>query len=335
MKRFSITLAVLNFSMSVFAALPATTDPTLINVPQLPGGFVIGGTINYLQPSDSHGDLDYATLNANSTSVVKNIDPSYNWGWSINAGYIFPNTGNDINASFFHLDTDDTNSFSFGGNNIIVILPISVFAFGGFLTTNGESEANYDINQIDVTAGQFIDVGCRLILHPNAGLRWADIERKLNGNFNFFDLSGNPDAIYNSNEKSDFDGIGPLAGLDASYYIGSGFGLVGHFDAALLAGNINTKSNGSLIAFTEENSGFTIAFQNNSNERMVPILDGKLGANYTYVFNNSANTDLTLEAGWQVSKYFNAVDRLPSNIVLHSTSSLALQGPYADLTLHI
>ena len=40
-------------------------------------------------------------------------------------------------------------------------------------------------------------------------------------------------------EESDFQGIGPLIGVDASYYVGMGFGIVGHFDSALLVGNID------------------------------------------------------------------------------------------------
>lgn len=40
--------------------MPAATDPTVVNVPQLPGGLVLGITGLYLQAADTHGDLDYA-----------------------------------------------------------------------------------------------------------------------------------------------------------------------------------------------------------------------------------------------------------------------------------
>jgi len=370
MKRLSIALAAIGLSAGAFAALPATTDPTLVAVPQLPGGFVIGGTALYLQPSDTNGDLDYASVNTSTGATVtpfffhsslKNIEPGYDWGWGLNVGYIFPNTGNDVNLSWFTFNNDDTASTFLGVDSAFGnILPI-FFSNGthnglipGLSTiTSARSKVEYDLNQVDLTAGQFIDVGCRLILHPNVGLRWASLERKIHsfyiapGSTFSISTSNTRDGSLETHEKSDFSGIGPLAGLDASYYIGMGFGAVAHVDSALLVGNIDVDSN----AFETENTVITATqvFDNHTYnaddiQRVVPVVDMKLGLDYTYVFNNAANSDLTLEAGWQFSNYFNAVDRLHvvvadlpdlrGTIVNRTTSDFAIQGPYVSLVFH-
>lgn len=342
MKHLATALVAIGLSAGAFAALPATTDPTLINIPQLLGGFVLGISGYYLQPSDSNGDLAYASLNTGLTpgfnSEIRSVDPGYDWGWGINAGYIFPNTGNDVNLSYFHFDTDDTDSASL---NVQGVTP---FSFTAGALGNGDqtnSKAEYTLNQVDLTVGQFINVGCRLILHPNAGLRWTDLERKLNSFYQETPaVSGDSDNM-SVHEKSDFSGIGPLLGLDASYYVMYGFGFVGHFDSAVLVGNIDSK----LDATETEVPGIATTWnlKTDSTRRIVPVVDAKLGADYTYMFYNTANSDLTLELGWQFTNYFRAVDRIGgigdvdtgATITGHKTSDLGINGPYISLVLHV
>lgn len=92
--------------------------------------------------------------------------------------------------------------------------------------------------------------------------------------------------------------------------------------------------------------------------RVVTVVDAKFGADYTYIFNNAANSNLTLEAGWIFSNYFNAIDRLQTKITVappiysfiapstqpgissaimtgKKTSNFAIQGPYMSLVLHV
>jgi hypothetical protein len=360
MKRLSLALAAIGFSGSIFAALPAATDPTVVNVPLLDGGFVIGVSGYYLQPSPTHGDLDYASANPNTTtpfsSSLRSVDPGYDWGWGANIGYIFPQTGNDINLSYFSLSTSDTNSVALPAlDQNLLITPIGIVTDALEAPNIASSKAEYDINQVDLTAGQFINVGCRLRLHPSVGLRWASIDRKLN---NFYtepvvgtEFVADGDNL-SANQKSDFDGIGPLTGLDASYYLGMGFGVVAHIDSALLIGSINSSASTTYIEATGAiiNSIDNNTFNLDSSNRLVPVVDAKLGLDYSYLFNNAANSDLTLEVGWQADQYYNAIDKIeaaavdvdsdgdlisPGQINERTTSRLGLSGPYATLTLHV
>lgn len=367
MKRLSLALAAIGLSTGALAAYPAATDPTVVSVPQLPGGFFIGATGAYLQPSDSNGDLDYASVDTfaviNGTtaafnSQVKNVEPGYDWGWGVNVGYIFPNTGNDVNLSYFNLDTSDTANVS-GVQGLFEANPVGVVTgpvLSGELETPNQAaaKAEYDLNQVDLTVGQYINVGCRLIMHPNVGLRWAQVERTLNSGYAEVEPTGFADAL-GVKEDSNFSGIGPIAGLDASYYLGMGFGAVAHVDSALLIGSIDSKTDALFLEGTTFNSTPVAAvasqLKGDNVQRIVPVVDMKLGADYTYVFNNAENSDLTLEAGWMASNYFNAVDRvpgvvgsasvvngtpvlIPSTSFARKTSDFGMQGPYVSLTFH-
>lgn len=401
MKRLALALTTVGISISTLAALPAATDPTVVNIPQLPGGFGVGITGYYLQSSSSQDDLDYAIVSPNlnvatilgtsinqSNSAIKTIDPGYNGGYGVNANYTFSGTGNDINLSYFHLDTRDSDSVSSAiipfpsGAPFISALPISGIDFTPFLIRDNDvgvpvqmqvnGQVDYNLNQVDLTIGQFVNVGCRLGLHPNIGLRWSSLDRKLttnslqgfSGTFSEpgFTFSQSDIATSRAIEKSDFDGVGPMIGLDASYYLAAGIGLVDHFDAALAIGDINSDTTlaGTLDTAEEGFHGHRdlyLAVNAANTTRLVPILDNKLGIDYTFLFNNTANSNLTLEAGWQVSNYFNAIDRIPAHITTiflrtaaqrripvdfiittignRTSSDFGINGPYISLQLHI
>jgi hypothetical protein len=342
-------------------------------VPQLPGGFVIGVTGYYLQGAFTDGDLDYAVINTGTTSPFfsrfADVDPGYDWGWGINAGYIFPGTPYDVNVNYIHWSSSDNDH---------TIIPLAIapavqtvfitnpFNLNGLTTFNDSpitltnARAEYTLNQVDLTAGEYVFLGCRTIMHPFMGLRWADLERKLRTHL----FAPNTVTITAARvptggfadffEKSDFDGIGPIFGVDASFYIAYGLGIVGHFDTAMLVGNTHTKTDENALFNSTFSTTTTIvtstAFENfrgDSDRRIVPVIDAKLGGSYTFVFCNASNSDLTLEAGWQVSKYFNAIDRLTiasvtfpgaanndAHILKRETSSFGFQGPYINLTFH-
>jgi hypothetical protein len=167
--------------------------------------------------------------------------------------------------------------------------------------------------------------------------------------------------------KSNFDGVGPMIGLDASYYLFYGFGLVGHFSTSLLAGNVESKLNTltsypNVILVTApivvlfSGGTFANSFKSDSNRRIVTNWDAKVGADYTFLFANSRSSDLTLEVGWKFSHYYNAIDILQASEtftttlqsifapvaptgtvgpITHRTANFSFNGPYASLTLHI
>jgi hypothetical protein len=358
MKRLSLALATIGLSAATLHATAAFN----VTVPQLSGGLVVGATGLLLEPGASHGDLDYASVN-NNNSVgsngqvqTKTVEPGFDLGFGVNLGYIFRNTGNDVNLSYWHLNTNDSDAVNApGGNNLNSInFPLNITNLNfappfttPFSITHANSQADFRLNQVDLVLGQYINVGSRLELHPFAGLRYAGIKRTLSSNYSGFNPSASANlggtgtvnvttvldtgvSAYNTvTETSDFDGIGPVAGINLELPITGGLGLQGAFSGALLVGDVDSKLQSNInintgnfsitfpgsppvaIVFHGLPGNGQFSFESDS-RRIIPNMDASLGAYYRYTFSNQS--DLTLGVNYQAAEYWNAVDRLKSNV---------------------
>lgn len=338
MKRLWITLTAM-IAIKTFAAaantqtlpVPGPTD-SLISIPVLQGGWVLGISGYYLQPMPTSGDLDYLQINTNIGKKIKQVNPSYDTGWGANVGYIFPNTGNDANVSYYHLGTTDSNAVR--GADFILFNP------GAILNgpTTAHYQAEYTLNQVDVTAGQFINIGKEIVLHPNIGVRWAEVGRQTFGfitNTTTDEEEGTITSLINIQDFSNFHGLGPELGLDANYKIAYGLNFVGHFDTALLLGFINAHTTSKDLVNSIE---VVNEFSENDLTRVVPMTDLKLGLNYIFIMDIPTDSTFTIEAGWQTSEIYNAVDRIYGSAIGeqgsvrdNKFSNIGLSGPYIKL----
>jgi hypothetical protein len=342
MKRLTLALAAIGLTAASFTASAEIN----VTVPQLQGGLVAGITGLYLEPSSSNGDLDYVAINNNSTAAnplvqVIAINPGFDFGWGANLGYVFPNTGNDVNLSYWHLNTSDSSTTN---TSVDGALNSKSFPVGGTFSnlpfTTSFSNAKFRLNQVDLTAGQYINIDSHLELHPFAGLRYADVKRTSNSNYSGVTPSFTFAALISSStipvtdsaaitnasvtEESDFDGVGPLAGMDLNVPIVGGLGIQAEFSGALLFGNIDSKLQSVVnigasqqIVGLSPNLTFNLlpaiaqfSFTSNT-RRVIPNLNTSLGAYYRFAFQNQS--DATLGVNYQVAEYWEAVDRLKSS----------------------
>lgn len=361
MNRSALGLAILSIVTTCcsFAALPGSTDPALINIPQLTGGYILGGNVIFLNHSPSNGDLDFLSVNTNIKddlfSTLRDVNLGYDWGFGAKIGYVFANTGNDINLSYLYLDSNSSNLVTLPNNGTLTeINDFTPVTSNGVLITDENATGEHRITQVDLTGGQYINVGCRLILHALAGWRYADVQRFYTLTQGAAAILTTPNTVFDIvnisliEQDSDFRGTGPLMGMDASYYLGKGFGVTSHGDVAMLIGGVGPTTNvGSLNFITNESTGDVegafngFVFKENSVMHIVPVTDLKLGLDYTYTINNFNDSILTIEMGYQASEYFNVFDRLSTNsdivftqILKKSTSDLGFDGPYLTLTYH-
>jgi hypothetical protein len=143
---------------------------------------------------------------------------------------------------------------------------------------------------------------------------------------------------------SNFVGIGPRFGADASYTMSNGFGFLGEAAVSALIGSLNTKTNflssaqQLLVQFGQTSNAQRIADQ--SVTQVVPGLDAKLGLSYKRAYNNKAA--FTISAGYQAAVYINAINQyLPQSLVQpttvggiyvatmsHTQSNYSVQGPF-------
>lgn len=188
------------------------------------------------------------------------------------------------------------------------------------------------------------------------------------------------------NVRSNFNGIGPRLGMDASYYLGCGFGAVGSLSTSLLVGESNHSFSerfqgaGSIsflsaTAFSGLSGNPTIGnstsflpasvavanpafgtpigivfnpsfpettFHYPQQARVIPNIDAKLGLDWAYHFCGCSRSTVTVEAGYMVSHYFNALNRelelstfSPTANHTSNTFDVSFDGPYLSIQLAI
>jgi hypothetical protein len=337
MRRIKLLAAAFSFSTISFA----NPCNSLVCVPQLDGGLVIGVTGGYFQPSAENNELYYAQDLYQSLSDSTNffnskhnsLSPGYTWGWGGNLGYIFSGTGNDISVNYFYLSTSDASSTNAIPSNFII--PVGLF---NVASASASFAVDYKLNQVDLTVGQSIYVGGLGSIHPMVGLRWAELEKNLTGTYYPIDQNTRQiTASLPASYESTFHGLGPIVGVDASYtFVNTVFDIVAHADSALLLGDIKNQFIESLNIY-QPSSSTIIENSSITKNRMVPVVDAKLGARYRYAFPNKTNANLALEVGYQFSEYFDALDSVKYAYlsVSNVTSAFSYQGPYATLTLQL
>ncbi|KTD18001.1 Lpg1974 family pore-forming outer membrane protein [Legionella jordanis] len=291
-----------------------------------PGGFYIAGTALYVKPSETGLGMvtdswQYAAPGG-VRSVSKPFDPEHEWEGAVRVGYDFPMSANNIEASYLRLENDthainDTSDspISFGS----YFFPNVLFPLPPGSTFVSDAHLKYELDQVDVKVGRmYRDMSGSYSIHPSVGVRYISLDHKLT-------------FIAPGSVTSEYDGAGPLFSLDGRYDLRWGVGLVGYFDYGLIVGQVNSNSHVTL-------SGVDSSFTSPKRDRIVNSITGKIGLDYNYVFANASR--LTLEAGYQVNEYINAMDVIRGEIlpaqkmVGLETTSFGFRGPYISLGWH-
>lgn len=354
-KRLSLALVALGLSAPAFA------DSSVL-VPSQHGGFKVGIDALYLRPTNS--DLGYATVittPANSTIGYNNnrsVEPSFDWGVYAQIGYLFPATGNDLTLGYTYLSSNETDSVvaptpsinngTATSNGQIFVSPLSVLStigneagdtgFGG-----AQGKARVTLNVVDLEAGQRFTTGS-YDMRMFAGLRYANINSKEDAAGVPFQLSGVTSGNVNTTTagaqefSTQFNGVGPRIGVDARYCLNSGFGLDADLSTSLLAG----RANSNYYANFSTNTGNVIstanfASKNGNDTRLVPVLEAKLGVDYTYITDCRCKSSLVFEAGYQTTNYFNTADKVSIDAGFaggRNTTDVAFDGPYLGVKFY-
>src|SRR5262249_40629597 len=136
--------------------------------------------------------------------------------------------------------------------------------------------------------------------------------------------------------------IGPRLGVDGRYCLCSGFGIDANLSSSLLIGTADSRYHAARVVTTPTTTTTLFEAKNGSRNRVVPVLEAKLGVDYTRIIDCRCKSSIVFEAGYQVTNYFNAVDRprvLNATVVTpatagtqfvyqNTTSDVAFDGPY-------
>ncbi len=199
------------------------TQPTrsVATIPSPGGWFAFGGPI-FLRPS--HELLDYVTVNPvpnpsdseQAFGPLRSVSPGFATGGRVGFGWAEPGTGWDAKATFTFLSHSKSDSVSEppGGKLSITRMPDELNEDDADVAS-----ARYQFNTfvLDVEAGQKLQLGDRTSLRLFAGLRYANVNQKMDISYVGEDCAGGifPDCRVEEHNK--FWGIGPRVGANIQW----------------------------------------------------------------------------------------------------------------------
>jgi hypothetical protein len=332
LKKTAIALLALSSSAVFAGTMGAVCAPGNVTVPCETTAWDFGLTALYIQPiydadfgyhSFTQPFLNPGTLIGYDTNY-HNFNEHWNWGFKLEGSYHF-NTGNDINVNWSRLQAD--NNFVLGNSAFISLDP----------TRNAATllRRNVRWNAVNVELGQYVDFSANKKMRFHGGLQYANIQTTFNHARTYFPISTVPVNALTLpvHQNSEFNGLGPRAGIDMSYIFGNGFGIYAKSAVAVLAGsskfnNFATVPSSALAPATAQ------TFSNFGNKRaIVPEVDARLGVDYAY---SMAQGILTLDAGWMWFNYFNAQHTAVNLTAVGAGSAIAesdfgATGPYIGI----
>lgn len=317
LKKVSVALLGLGFSAVALAGAPKdqVVMPTGINLlaPDSVGSWMVGLEALYVRAPDT--SLQYAAVTDGSVPVttIKNqtVNSDNHWGGTADFSYMFPGQSRDLKFVYTHLETPDTSAVG----DLLGLLD----------STRGHVRHTY--NAVDGVLGQWVRIGDRVDLHPFGGLRYANInthDTVNEGASGFLPLLTGLTAKINSQ----FQGLGPRAGMDVDVNVGSGVSIVSTVGASLLIGDMHESR--TIIAPI-----FNFHTSADEEEHVVPEVDARIGLHYSYSFDTT--TVAGLELGYQAVNYFNAIDidniDITAPNTVNNSENYGYYGPYLRLQL--
>lgn len=320
-----------------------------VYAPCFAGGYSVGLAGIYIRPSLPA--LDYAVYIPDFTDpgfqrIARSLNPDYDWGWQAQARYFLRSTGNDVllSLSTFSRNTHDDLVNLPDGTQIIGTLTADFdatqFAIPGVTSdVRVHARAKFEYQTVDLNIGQHLNVGCRTTLRFNAGLRYVNLEHKLDADyFHALTIFGLPTDVesFLTSQHSDFRGIGPRIGLTGGYQLGCGFFVVGETATALLVGDADNHY--SQIATFFDDTTVTSHYDFPDDGRVVANLTARLALAYARPINQCLQ--YKIEAGYLVEHYYNTVYRLSAtSLELEGRTNrlfdTSFDGPYLSLEIKI
>jgi hypothetical protein len=281
----------------------------VVTVPCESKKWELGVEALYLRPA--YTALGYAPVPALTSNVIQHVEPDWNWGYRLEGSYQF-DTGSDIAVNWSHYDADSRLGLYSG----------QYFQLGaGTLPANYQLFLDNRYDQVNVLMGQRVDMGLLKKARFYGGVQYANIRVDGTSYFTitnpvFLRITGGgvKDLI-----NTDFNGTGPVLGIDYAYDLTSDLSITANTAGSLLYG---TSRYNFATAYV---NGLVAASLYNSKKLVVPSLEAKLGAKYAY---EMAYGVLNLEGGYQIVNYFNALQAKPVSTGTLVSSNFGLYGPY-------
>lgn len=338
------------FSVAVHAE--GDTDNNVSVIPDNKPG--LGGSIGALYIQPSANNLDYAVYTTPLPFPAPNwyqqsVKPDYNAAFTLGLEYNLASKVDQMKLDWLHFQGTDSANFAATQPNTSVG---PAYYFGPaqqfLLNTKANSTVKFNIDNINLVFGHFINLSDSIQLELLLGASAAHLKEDITNNYSGTDPVLGP-YTHQVRTDSSHTGFGPRLEVDGRYYVNNGFGFNAGIGSSLLVGSLSSSTNfTSWTANTNGPSNNTPAnttLSNQSKTTVVPELDGKIGLFYTTTFNQGST--LTFQLGYMFQDYINSIYQvLPSALVPGSweggsvaiisqaqrQSDLSMNGPYIELT---
>jgi len=325
LKKTAVAVLALG-SGAVFAgSMGPVCSAVNVTVPCESTAWDLGAKALYLQ--SNVGDISRTVSTGAGRSADFGHNPKWGWGFMIEGSYHF-NTGNDLNLNWYHVN--NSHSGGFNGSRVVDVSGTALLDFsnpaGTTTTFNRESgtiSPHWDA--VNLEFGQHVDFGENKSIRFHGGVEYARLTSNATTYSSGSIATSAGSTSFNTTRTTDpsYNGFGPRLGADMAYDWGNGLGIYANGAAGLLAGSSKFSTTRNDLV-----TGRTVTV-NGSSTTVVPELEAKLGATYSYAM---AQGDLTLDVGWMWVNYFNAISRENQAVFGTPTrSDFGLEGPFIGL----
>jgi len=339
LKKTAVAVLALGSSAVFAGTMGPVCAPGNVTVPCASQAWDFGVQALYLKPSYSGAQYDPMSVTTIDNSVeglsVTNTDyealpNNWAWGFKLEGSYHF-STGNDLNLNWYHLDHTQKNNYT-------DVAPLLIDGVAPYSYDAVATSANTKWDAVNLEFGQHAHFGEWKNIRFHGGVQYARIQSDFDGVVAGATIDGTEyaDVAFAGEEKSKFSGFGPRIGADYLYNWGNGFAMYANGATALLVGTQSFDAAMGAVAYDGDVlTAVDVVAGSGSVTAVVPSVEAKLGVKYTYAM---AQGDLSLDAGWMWSTYFNAVSSAglqdasgTSTIVPEGTSNFSVQGPFVGL----
>lgn len=343
-KRLVLALVAMSVSPLTFAGTytPPVCTSHAVTIPCESTAWDVGFEVFWANATPDDLNYAYTTNIGDNAFSYKRQEVEYQFGFELDVSMHFA-TGNDLTVRWERSHNDHRDNFVApltDTSRVITNYGVdgSLFFNSNKVVVPGDavsSQYRYNFDAVNAEFGQHIDVGDDMDLRLHGGLQYARIDFTKTLQYTTAKGAQGSTNITNSLvTESDFDGLGARMGLDADYYVGQGFGVVGRGAIGLIVGNIESQ----LLAYNDATgSGATLSgtgtavlkevINFESENVVVPTALIKAGVNYG---NDMFYGHVNFEAGWRWEGYFQSIRFVPN--VAAEVSSFTLAGPYLSVS---
>lgn len=329
----------------------------------------------YLKPTSNNHTYAYyvsGTQPYNQSWHAQAINPSHSSAFELGLEYIFQDNKLGLAGNWVHLHS--TDSANKQGNqtlevaNIEFVAPPFEMSPPVFGIRHAEAQLSYNYDDFMVNLEKILTTPTWMHAKIIAGIKVLRLKQTMDTTFSdlvgaeptpyTYPLTPDPSFSFEIQSISNFIGVGPDLGLTAELEILKGLSVVGAAFASLNVGTTSIQENFTSTSQSLTQLGIGVSEQQvttPNKTQIVPGFDGKLGLRYQFKSLHNLNT--TLEAGYRLISYINAISTTnPQTLVQpgqnpsvpeFSTGTMAIvsmtqqdrpfnmNGPYLELKLTI